>query len=267
MSNLEKFKRDLRNMYQNARQRDIDEFAPHLLYIFEKYKINTRLRQAHFLAQVGHESGELYHKEETTSGAAYEGRRDLGNTQRGDGRKYKGAGIIQITGRANFTEFDRFMNAKGEIIKNPRLIVNDSKLSTEAAGWFWHTRNINPLADRNDIIAVTKRINGGTNGLAHRRQLFARALNVIKEPYSLDKEPVVNTGGALSQPTKEEPTSELSVKEIQSFLNQHIKSRLLVDGVLGPKTKAEIKKLQQNYGLSATGNLNAATKALIVRLM
>ena len=268
MTNLEKFKIDLRAIALNARQSDIDKLAQPLLETMSRYQINTRLRQAHFLAQILHESGELYYKEEIASGSAYEGRKDLGNTRPGDGKKYKGRSIIQVTGRANYSEYDRYVGANGNIIDNPELLATDPAYIVDPAGWFWQTRNINPLADRNDIIAVTRRINGGTNGLAHRRMLFARANRVLKTAHFPDpvaEEPQQQTPSKqVNETIKKESVTN---NEVQEFLNQHIGSRLVVDGIIGPKSKAEIKKLQGRYGLSATGNLTIATKNLILRLI
>ena len=154
----------------------------------DKYEINTPVRQLCFLAQVGHESGGLFYTEELASGAAYEGRKSLGNTQSGDGVRFKGRGLIQITGRANYKSIGDALGV--DFIKNPSLLGGKNvkvctqeqlKYAAFSAGWFWNSRNLNALADKIDIKksidagtslenfkAITKKINGGYNGLADR---------------------------------------------------------------------------------------------------
>ncbi|HEY6252110.1 MAG TPA: glycoside hydrolase family 19 protein [Candidatus Angelobacter sp.] len=132
-------------------------------------QINTPLRQAHFLAQLGHESGSLIYSEEIASGQAYEGRADLGNTQPGDGPRFKGRGLIQITGRTNYTAYGTARNRDFITGDNPKLLATDPNLAADCSGWFWATRNLNPLADKDDVLSITKRINGGINGLDDRK--------------------------------------------------------------------------------------------------
>lgn len=163
---------------RGARQTDIDTFTGPLNNVMEKYEINTPLRISHFLAQVGHESGSLRYKEEIASGAAYEGRLDLGNTQPGDGRRFKGGGLIQLTGRHNHTQYANFVGDP-DLIIHPERIGREPLHSAGAAGWYWMTRKINPLADQDNLVAVTKKVNGGTNGLEDRRSFLARAKKVL----------------------------------------------------------------------------------------
>jgi putative chitinase len=143
-------------------------FTEPLVAALQANQINTPLRQAHFLAQLGHESGSLRYTAELASGTAYEGRTDLGNTQPGDGPRFKGRGLIQITGRANYTSYG---NARGKDYVtglNPTLLATDPNIAADCSGWFWATRNLNELADNDDLLTITKRINGGTNGLDDR---------------------------------------------------------------------------------------------------
>ncbi|MFL6450361.1 MAG: glycoside hydrolase family 19 protein [Bryobacteraceae bacterium] len=137
--------------------------------------INTPLRQAHFIAQVGHESSDFRYCEEIASGTAYEGRTDLGNTNPGDGPKFKGRGLIQITGRANYMSYGR---DKGRDFINPpnyELIATDPEFAVDVACWFWTRHGLNALADADDVRAITKVINGGYNGLADRQARLDRA--------------------------------------------------------------------------------------------
>ena len=92
-------------VFLNAAEEPLNSLTPAISGTMTRYDINTPLRQVHFLAQIGHESGELRFREEVASGVAYENRRDLGNTQPGDGPRYKGRGLIQLTGRANYAEY------------------------------------------------------------------------------------------------------------------------------------------------------------------
>lgn len=134
--------------------------------------LDTPLRLAHFMAQLAHESGGFRYMEEIASGAAYEGRRDLGNDQPGDGKRYKGRGPIQLTGRANYRLFGRELGIDFE--EHPEIVALPS-VGLLAACHFWKLRGLNELADADDVEAITKRINGGTNGLADRKAYLAKA--------------------------------------------------------------------------------------------
>ncbi len=162
-------------LYLRASDADIHDFAAPIRDTMVKRAIDTARRQAHFLAQIGHESGELRWREELASGKAYEGRRDLGNTQPGDGPRFKGRGLIQLTGRANYEAYGKAISRKEELLGDPKMVAEDRQLCVDAAGWFWEKNKLNDRADRDDLVAVTKRINGGTNGLEDRRRLLLRA--------------------------------------------------------------------------------------------
>jgi putative chitinase len=139
------------------------------------YEINTSLRKAHFLAQLAHESMEFIYSEEIASGAAYEGRKDLGNTQKGDGVRFKGRGLIQITGRTNYTNYGKYRGKDYLTGDNPKLLSTDPETAVDCSCWFWKTRKLNELADIDDVRAITKKINGGLNGFEDRKQKLARA--------------------------------------------------------------------------------------------
>jgi putative chitinase len=164
------------------------KFMPYILETCEHYQINTPIRRLCFLAQVGHESGGLFYTEELASGAAYEGRRNLGNIQPGDGVRFKGRGLIQITGRTNYKALGDALGI--DLIKSPTLLGGKNvtkctpdqlKFAAMSAGWYWNSRRLNSIADLIDIkkpidssvnlphfIWITKKINGGTNGLHDR---------------------------------------------------------------------------------------------------
>lgn len=136
----------------------------------------TGLRLAHFMGQCAHESGGFIYMEEIASGAAYEGRADLGNTQPGDGRRYKGRGPIQLTGRANYRAFGREVGIDFE--SHPEIVACPS-IGLMAAVRYWNSRDLNALADLDNIEAITRKINGGTNGLDDRRARTAKAKALI----------------------------------------------------------------------------------------
>jgi len=169
----------LRFIFLRAGAEDIAEFAEPLEREMAARLINTALRQAHFLAQIGHESGELRFSEEIADGSAYEGRTKLGNDQPGDGRRFKGRGLIQLTGRANYRSFGRAISRESEIMANPDIVARDLNLCVQAAGWFWSSRDLNRWADQNNFNEVTKGVNGGFNGLEDRRRLLKRAMAVL----------------------------------------------------------------------------------------
>jgi putative chitinase len=141
-----------------------------------EFEINTRLRQAHFLAQIAHESDRFRALEEYASGEEYEGRDDLGNTQWGDGVRFKGRGLIQITGRANYRNCGEGLGV--DLIDNPERLA-DPDLACRSAGWFWQTNKLNPDADRDDVETITRVINGGLNGFDDRVYLLAVAKSVL----------------------------------------------------------------------------------------
>lgn len=159
----------------------IQRFLEPLNVAMHDADIDTPLRLAMFLAQIAHESGELRYTEEIASGAMYEYRRDLGNIHPGDGRKYKGRGLLQITGRANYADCSRWMTSGDEnlFLDHPEMLANDPLFAARSAAWFWTTRALNPATDRADVVTVSKRINGGTNGMPDRIRYYDRARIVL----------------------------------------------------------------------------------------
>lgn len=158
----------------------IPSFVAPLNGAMHEFHINSPIRQAAFIAQIAHESGELRYVEEIASGIAYEYRKDLGNTQPGDGMKFKGRGLIQITGRNNYHECGKALGV--DLITNPELLETND-LACRSAAWFWASRGLNDLADKGDYIRICRRINGGYNGLKERQAYHARAkmaLGVVK---------------------------------------------------------------------------------------
>ena len=158
-----------------ARARAVS-FLPALNATMTEFGITTPARQASFLAQLAHESGQLVYVRELASGAAYEGRRDLGNVQPGDGVRFRGRGLLQITGRANYAACGLALGL--DLLAQPTLLEQTVN-ACRSAGWFWQSRGLNALADAGDQVKVSKRVNGGTNGLAERLAYFKTAQRVL----------------------------------------------------------------------------------------
>lgn len=155
-----------------ASQERAEELALSANVHFPAYGImDDPLRLAHFMAQLVHESGSFRYMEEIASGAAYEGREDLGNIVAGDGKRYKGRGPIQLTGRANYRDFGRRIGI--DLERHPEIAAVPS-IGLHLALEYWRNRNLNTWADRDDVLAITRKINGGTNGLADRKAHLAK---------------------------------------------------------------------------------------------
>jgi len=173
---------------------------------FDKYSINTPERQSCFLAQVMHESGgfkflsenlnysaaalmrtwgsrfpdndtaeKFEHNPEKIANKVYSGR--MGNIEEGDGWKYRGRGLIQLTGRENYANFGH--NVGVDFLSNPDLLTTP-EYATLSAGWYWNKRNLNELADKMDVEGITKKINGGVNGLEDRKARTQKVLAILR---------------------------------------------------------------------------------------
>jgi predicted chitinase len=156
------------------------------------YGISTPLQRAHFLAQISHESGQFRYTEEIASGAAYEGRSDLGNTQPGDGKRYKGRGYMQLTGRSNYIAYNKYLKTRGiedDVVANPSLVA--SKYAADVSAWYWAVlgpkgpKKFNQKANEGSSVAtvtkISKWVNGGTNGLEDRIQKFNYYWSVLQK--------------------------------------------------------------------------------------
>ena len=182
-----KFKQIMPNAVKNVGKNPNFEgctFEQVFLYILryaQEFEINTPLRWAHYLAQIAHESAELRYSEEIASGKAYDTGKlaiKLGNTPEadGDGQKFKGRGLIQVTGRANYEAYKQYCGF--DVVKQPELLAKPVG-AIRSSMWFWKTKGLNELADRDEFTAITKHINGGTNGIEDRRKYLARAKKVL----------------------------------------------------------------------------------------
>jgi putative chitinase len=164
-----------------------DAMLPGLNEAMDKYLINTRLRTAAFISQVGHESGQFVWLKELGNNA-YLAKYDtgtlaarLGNTPEadGDGQKYRGRGLIQITGHDNYLACSKGLFGDDRLLKTPELL-EQPKYAALSAAWFWNSRKLNDLADISAFETITRRINGGVNGLAERVEFYNKALKVLK---------------------------------------------------------------------------------------
>ena len=172
-------KQQLLHIFPNAGQ-SAGVFVSALNTAMNHYQIVGLKRVAAFVAQIGHESGQLKYVKEiwgpTKAQARYEGRADLGNTVAGDGSKYRGRGLIQITGRANYKACGEALGL--DLIRQPELLEKPQYACMSAA-WFWASRGLNTLADAGQFDRITQRIHGGQNGAAYRKALYTRALKVL----------------------------------------------------------------------------------------
>lgn len=142
--------------------------------LLNSYHVNTPLRISHFMAQIEHESGGFKYLKElgnNTYFEKYEGRKDLGNVNKGDGLRFKGRGYIQITGRSNYTVLSK--DTRIDFINHPELLEQEANGMISAL-WFWNTRKLNVLADLDDVKGITKKINGGLNGFEDRKKLLKK---------------------------------------------------------------------------------------------
>lgn len=161
----------------------VNNFIPAINSALDEFSINTPLRVAAFLAQCMHESGSFLYMREIASGEAYEGRRDLGNTQVGDGVRFKGRGPIQITGRANYTNVAKKLGI--DCVNHPELLENPSE-GMRASALFWFEHGLNEIADKGDFLTISVRINGRNkktglpNGWQERQDFYKKAKEVFK---------------------------------------------------------------------------------------
>lgn len=192
---------DLSQIAPSASKKNIEYYTPLINGVLQKYQIDSVPRVCHFLAQVLHESGSLNYKEEIATGDAYENRSDLGNIYPGDGRKYKGRGLIQLTGRSNYKKYKDEIS--DNVIDYPTVVA--SKYSADVAGWFWDKRNLNKFADKEDFVKITKKINGGTIGIDDRSNFLQRARQVLSK---YDKDYIPPKNDNLNNNNNEPPKSK-----------------------------------------------------------
>lgn len=164
-----------------------EQYAPHLEAARVAHGIEPGMETAHWLGQIAHESGSLRYVEEIASGEAYEGRRDLGNVRPGDGKRFKGRGLIQLTGRSNY---EKYAKASHRSTLGPGLWIVDypetlsrPEWACDSAGWFWRVNNCGEYARRDDVISVSGIINRGNPGPEESpsRDRWIRGINGLND--------------------------------------------------------------------------------------
>jgi putative chitinase len=271
----------LRKLAPNAKEDIIVHLAEHLNDQLAKYNINTYLRVCHFLAQAAHESASFRTLEEFASGAAYEGRKDLGNVQPGDGKRYKGRGIFQLTGRANYRVMGQRLGY--ELEHKPELAA-DPMISIKTACEYWNSRSLSIYADLDDVLTVTKKINGGYNGLEDRKQYLSKAKAIIPRDLKLSTYKVVEPPKAAEPadpfadvkidatglpPIPRDPLAPPIVVAKKGDVSDYVGDlqamlfrkgyKIITDGNFGPRTEAAVKDFQKKMGLEVTGIIDTDT--------
>jgi putative chitinase len=245
---------------ENAqRQAEIIAAAGEVLQVtLQEYDISNRLRIAHFLGQTCHESAGFRTTEEFASGDAYEGRSDLGNSQPGDGRRFKGRGLLQLTGRANYREFGGVL--KVDLEGRPELAAQPA-LSLRIACEYWKRRNINKACDQDDLMTVTRLINGGLNGLEDRRHYTNNARRALARIEGVQLSGAQNGSGKriLHRGSKGE-----DVAELQTLLRK-LDFAIGIDGDFGAGTEVAVTRFQSENKLDADGIVGAQTWAALAK--
>jgi putative chitinase len=249
--------------YKGTRQGQIIEYLAEMLpEVLDLAGADTPVRIAYFLAQVGHESDGFAALEEYASGAAYEGRSDLGNSQPGDGKRYKGRGLIQCTGRRNYRAFVRWiapwrMGAPDFEVRPELMAV--FPWAAYSAAWYWTVHDLNHFAEADDLAGATRAINGGLNGLADRRAYLARAKRAVAAAIA-DAMPTAPT-----LPTLRRGSDGEAVETLQRTLNRIYAPSLTlaVDGDFGAATELVVKHFQGFRSLKPDGIVAAKTWAAL----
>lgn len=205
--------------------------------------LTTNLRLAHFLAQIAHESAGFKTTIEYASGTAYNNRKDLGNTRPGDGPKFKGRGLIQVTGRNNYEAMSKALGE--DFIEDPTELGSFPWAALSAAV-YWKTNDLNRYADRNDIKKITKAINGGYNGLSDRERYFNLAQSaLLNSDISVDPEGI-------------------DIRSAQARLSKLNYPLGRIDGIAGYQTQSAVRDFQAAMDEPITGKLDSRTYDLLM---
>src|SRR5271170_8235252 len=254
----------------------IAEVGAVLAATLESFDITTRLRIAHFLGQTCEESAGYRTTEEFASGREYEGRRDLGNTQKGDGPRYKGRGLLQLTGRANYADYGKALGV--DLVNNPTLAAQPA-LSLKIACEYWKRHNINADCDRDDAQSVTRQVNGGLNGLSDRIAFTQKAKTAVARLQAVQLSgaasggaaaPGAASGGASTagaatgqtRPVLARGSQGDAVVQLQNLLRDQ-NFAVAVDGDFGPGTEVAATRFQSENGLTADGIVGPQTWAAL----
>jgi putative chitinase len=259
---------------------EAEAWADAAMEILPKYEINTPNRVAGFFAQTGHESQSLkvleenlFYRAETLdkifpkyfknagrnaaeyakqpqkiANVVYANRMGNGDAASNDGYNFRGRGPIQLTGRENYTNFGKTVGLTAEEVID---YIQTKKGALESACWYWKSRNLNATCDANDIVKMTKLINGGTIGLEDRKKHYDEALAILGG--AVPATSPAASGGTLRRGSKGD-----DVKRMQAKLG------LTTDGDFGPGTEAALKKWQADNGLTADGVAGPKTLAKLL---
>ena len=241
-----------------SRDTVVDPLIENLNKYFPKYEVNSWLRVCHFLAQAAHESDSFKTLEEYASGKAYEGRKDLGNVNKGDGMLFKGRGIFQLTGRSNYKTMGDKLGI--DLVSHPNL-AKEADVSVLTALEYWKSRGLNKFADADDVTTITKKINGGLNGFDARKTFLARAKKVIPNDVAFDVPtpvPAPIPPDLLLIIVAKKGDNSPYVGDIQNLLIRKGWS-IASDGIFGSKTETAVKEFQQKNGLPVTGSVDTDT--------
>ncbi|MBS7540041.1 peptidoglycan-binding protein [Ancylobacter lacus] len=237
--------------FAEAQAAIISAIGPALAATLERYDIGAPLRIAHFMGQVTHECAGFRTTQEFASGAAYEGRRDLGNTEAGDGRRFKGRGLLQLTGRANYKAYGEALGI--DLVGEPERAA-EPVLSLVIACEYWKRRGINKAADADDLVTVTRLVNGGQNGLDERGAYLRKAKAALAEMRAVV---VAAQEGGLS-PVLRRGSRDDAVGELQRLLRAR-DYPVAVDTDFGAATELAVIAFQRAQRLEADGIVGRKT--------
>ena len=260
---------ELRQIMPNCPTAKRADYLPFIQQAMAEFDITSYRRETAFLAQLAHESAELRYMEEIASGAAYEGRKDLGNTQPGDGKRYKGRGPIQLTGRANYTKYGGLLGL--DLVNDPTIAAT-KQVGFRIAGQFWKLNGLNELADEQQFKLITRRINGGFNGLNDRIKYYERAKKVMSRDdiatipmaVTLSSNQPTSSGQAPAYPgvAFRQGNRGANVQIIQQRLCD-LGYAVGVDGDFGPGTAKAVSAFQQKNNLGSDGVVGEGTWAAL----
>jgi len=241
----------------------IADVAKYLSEYMVEYGVDNYLRVCHFLAQATHECDGYNTLREywgpTPAQRRYEGRKDLGNTVKGDGKRYMGRGIFQITGRYNYRLYG---NKLGIDLENNPELAEDPKTSVLIALEYWRTKGLSAIADKDDVVLITKRINGGSNGLFDRRQYLEKAKKLVPQDIAA---PVAVEVAPLNIVMAKFGDDSDYVADLQNMLIRKGAS-IVADGKFGKKTEEAVSDFQKKFGLEVTGKIDTNTLAKLMVL-
>jgi predicted chitinase len=261
---------ELRQVMPNCPAAKRADYLPFIQQAMAEFDIISYLRETAFLAQLAHESAELRYMEEIASGAAYEGRKDLGNTQPGDGKRYKGRGPIQLTGRANYSRYGTLLGL--DLVNNPTLAAT-KEVGFRIAGQFWKLNGLNELADQQQFKLITKRINGGYNGLDDRLKYYQRAKIVMSrdDTATIPMPPRIESADQPAPSIQKPPYPGVAFRQGNRGPNVKIIQQRLcdlgysvgADGDFGPGTAKAVAAFQQKNNLGSDGVVGSGTWAAL----